>query len=133
MLLDAYGREPQEVSVAIVPDTEIRRLNREFRALDEATDVLTFVRDPHGPEPDWMLGDIAISADTARRQADARGATLDDECCRLAIHGGLHLLGFDDCADDERDDMVRRMSAIAVRVGLPEEPDWSSLPHGGSA
>lgn len=133
MLLDVYGRRPQEVSVAIVSDEEIRRLNREFRDLDEPTDVLTFVRDPKGPEPEWMLGDIAISVDTARRQAAFRGARLDDECCRLAIHGGLHLLGFDDSTDDDRDDMVRRMSAIAVLVGLPEEPAWSSLPHGGPA
>lgn len=133
ILLDAYARPPQEVSVAVVSDDVMRDLNRQFRDQDEATDVLTFVRDPQGPEPDWLLGDIAISYETAKRQAAARMASLDDECCRLAIHGGLHLLGFDDSTDDQRDDMVRRMSAIAVQVGLSAEPDWSSMPHGGPA
>jgi rRNA maturation RNase YbeY len=132
-LLDAHLVAPSEVSVAIVTGQEMRRLNATYRGLDEPTDVLAFGRDPDGPAPEWMLGDIAISADDALRQAAARGATLEDEACRLAIHGGLHLLGFDDSTEDRREEMVRRMNAIAVTAGLPEEPAWGGPPHGGPA
>lgn len=118
---------PTEVSVALLDDTQVRDLNREYRGMDSATDVLTFEGDPEAGGP---LGDIAISVDTAMRQAEARGAKLAEELAFLAIHGGLHLLGYDDQTEEDRIDMLRRMNEIAAEAGLSVDPDWSSLPHG---
>ncbi|HRF58742.1 MAG TPA: rRNA maturation RNase YbeY [Fimbriimonadaceae bacterium] len=125
-LLDAYAVPPTELSVLLTDDAGIQALNRQFRGLDEPTDVLSFPAGPGAP----VLGDIAISVDTAQRQADARGASLLDEVQFLALHGGLHLLGYDDVTDEGRDDMVRRMNAVAEQIGLIPDADWSSLPHG---
>jgi len=115
---------PAEISVLLTDDAALRELNRQFRGLDEATDVLTFPGSGFG-----ILGDIAISVDSAQRQADARGATRDEELQFLAIHGALHLLGMDDEADADRDEMVQEMNRIAIALGLPRDDSWASLPH----
>lgn len=127
-LLNAYSTAPREISVLLTSDERIRSLNRDFRGVDEATDVLSF---PAPATCAHSLGDIAISVDMAARQASARGATLGEELCFLAIHGGLHLLGFDDETERERLDMVRRMNEVAEASGLRPDLTWSSLPHGG--
>ncbi|XP_023155959.1 endoribonuclease YBEY, chloroplastic isoform X3 [Zea mays] len=85
-----------EVSVLLCDDDFIRKLNKEWRDEDHATDVLSMSQ--HIPEldiPILQLGDIVISVDTARRQAEERGHTLVDEIRILMVHGLLHLLGFD--------------------------------------
>jgi rRNA maturation RNase YbeY len=86
-LVSATGRGPAVVGLTFVNDRQMHRLNRRYRRQNRPTDVLAFpsVRPP-------ALGDIVISVDTARRQADGR---LTDECRRLLIHGYLHLLGYD--------------------------------------
>src|SRR5271166_529241 len=82
------------VSLLLAGDAEIRDLNRTYRGVDAATDVLSF---PLG-DPDWrgahreFLGDIAISVPYAQRQAAARGVELETELAYLAIHGALHLV-----------------------------------------
>ncbi len=127
-LLTAYEVPPAEVSVLLADDERLRELNRDFRQIDEATDVLTF------PSPKFEgapLGDIAISVEFAARQAANRGVSTSEEAAFLAIHGGLHLLGFDDLTDDDRREMVRRMNEVAIAAGLHEAPDWTSLPHEG--
>lgn len=124
-VLVQYKTPPSEVSVMLTTDEVIQGLNRDFRSLDEPTDVLTFPGGPFGP-----LGDIAISVDTAQRQADARRDSLAHEIVFLTIHGGLHLLGYEDETDEGRDDMVVRMNSVAESLGIPVDPDWSSLPHG---
>ena len=91
--LDRLRRDldvPQPFSVVLVRDAVIRKYNRDFRGQDEATDVLSF------PASDGYLGDILISIDTAHTQA-ARGKnlTLEKNLRRLALHGLLHLVGFD--------------------------------------
>lgn len=78
------------VSLKLTNDFEIRRLNKKFRKIDRATDVLAF---PFGEE--GVLGDIAISTETAKRNAVRYGTTLKKEYKRLVIHGILHLLGYD--------------------------------------
>ncbi len=117
-LLERYEQPPCELSVLLCDDATIADLNSRFRGVDGATDVLSF---PAGMAP--LLGDIAISVDTAQVQATARGTTLADEMVCLAVHGGLHLLGFDDDTDEARDDMIRRMNEIC------SVQDWHSLPH----
>ncbi|MBI3184925.1 MAG: rRNA maturation RNase YbeY [Myxococcales bacterium] len=91
------GLSGRELSLALVGDRAIRRLNRAWRGTDRPTDVLSFPAGelaPGAPRP-WPLGDVAISLDTARRVAAEEGVKLEDEVWRYLAHGLLHLLGFD--------------------------------------
>lgn len=101
-------------------------MNLRFRGLDEATDVLTF---PGDGVPGAPLGDIAIALPYAERQADARGVSVSQELGYLAIHGTLHLLGFDDAAEEDRVEMVREMNRVAVEAGLRPDENWASILH----
>lgn len=121
--LDAEGVPGAEVVVLLADDDRIQSLNREFRGIDEPTDVLTF---PSGEGAD---GDLAIAVPYAARQAQKRGVPLDTELAYLAIHGALHLCGLDDATEDEADEMRRRMSRAAVAIGLPPDEAWGSLLH----
>lgn len=101
-----FGLQPVlEVNLTFVDDANIRELNRHYRGMDAATDVLSFsqiegdgsfVTAPTGA---LALGDVVISSETARRQADDLGHDLDYELCLLAAHGALHLLGYDHASD----------------------------------
>ena len=121
--LDLEHVPPSEVTVLLTDDERVKALNREFRAIDDATDVLTF---PAGEAAD---GDLAIAVPYAARQAARRGVPLDTELAYLAIHGALHLCGLDDATEDEADEMRRRMSRAAVAIGLPPDEAWGSLLH----
>lgn len=95
--LDALGLEDVELSLSLVGDTAIRRLNRTWRQKDAPTDVLSFPADPMpagfpGPR---LLGDVVISLDTAKRQARSHRRPLEEELSRYLAHGILHLLGHD--------------------------------------
>lgn len=90
MLLRDLGSDGSEVTILFSDDKELRDLNSQFRGKDKATDVLSF---PDGESE--YLGDIAISVQTARRQAREYSVTLREELVRLIIHGILHLHGFD--------------------------------------
>jgi probable rRNA maturation factor len=104
------------VTVVITTDRRIRRLNREWRGLDKATDVLSF---PAGDDPGPVrhLGDLVISRDTARRQARHEGHPLQTELRVLALHGLLHLLGYDHERDSGR--MARIERKLRRQGGLP--------------
>ncbi len=105
---------PGELSILVTTDRAIRRLNRRFRGIDRATDVLSFPPDPGS----GLAGDVAISLDTAWREAAREGRPLSDELSRLLAHGLLHLAGH----DHHRPSEARRMAAAEVdllgRVGL---------------
>ena len=114
-LLRVLRLEQAELSVLLVSDGEMRRLNHRWRGRDRPTDVLAFAQG-EGPTaaPDGLLGDVVISVDTARSQAAERGQTLGREGERLLIHGLLHLLGYDherSAAEARR--MQRRERALA--------------------
>jgi probable rRNA maturation factor len=95
-LLAALGCGDAELSVVLVSDPVMHRLNRTWRGADRPTDVLAFAqREGTGGAPDGLLGDVVISVDTARRQAAAHGHSLAAESDRLLVHGLLHLLGYD--------------------------------------
>lgn len=79
-----------KIEISFVDDKEIRRLNRKFRKIDRATDVLSFEMGESG-----VLGDIIISLDTAKRNAKRFRCGLEEELNRLVVHGTLHLLGYD--------------------------------------
>ena len=96
-LLNLLDESGAELSVALVDDAEIHRLNRDYRGKDKPTDVLAFAmrEGAHADVHPGMLGDVVISLDTAARQAAARGAPVADEVRVLLAHGVLHLLGYD--------------------------------------
>jgi probable rRNA maturation factor len=98
------------VSVALITDREIQTLNRKFRRLDKVTDVLSFPVQPILPvQPHQpFLGEIAIARGVARRQARSAGHSEATEWRVLALHGLLHLLGYDHEQDDGRMQRVER-------------------------
>jgi probable rRNA maturation factor len=103
------GCHPEaELSVAIGDDQWIQALNRKYLKKDSPTDVLAFPQDlsPGGAEP--LLGDVAISAETAARQAAEMGHTLEEELALLLAHGILHLTGWGDESPARRRRMLRR-------------------------
>ena len=124
--LSRHGRETAAVNVLLTGDEEIRTLNKQFRSVDEATDVLSF---PAGDFHRASLGDIAISVAYAERQAAARKVSLAQELAYLSIHGALHLVGFDDETETERAVMVEEMNVVAKESGLKPDLDWHSLLH----
>jgi probable rRNA maturation factor len=105
-----------EVSVLLTTDLALRRLNRQFRSINKATDVLSF------PAPQVatgeVAGDLAISVPTALRQARTQGHALAVEIKVLILHGLLHLAGFDHETDNGR--MARRERLLRGRLGLPQ-------------
>ena len=114
-----------EVSVTFVDNEEIREINRKFRNIDRATDVLSFPlfdedgMDAHVEELDCMLGDIVLSLERAREQAAEFGHSFEREVAFLTVHSVLHLLGYDHELSDEDDaDMRRRQTEIVEKRGL---------------
>jgi probable rRNA maturation factor len=112
--LSALGLSRSELSIALVDDDEIARLNRDWRKKRGPTDVLSFslVEGDFAEHRAGLLGDVVISVETAARQAAERRRGLDDELARLMVHGLLHLVGHDHEADDE----ARVMTAEERRV-----------------
>lgn len=109
-----------DMALALVGDGKMRVLNRQFRGVDRPTDVLSF---PAGADAGrrgagrrW-LGDVVIATGVARRQARARGCAVDVEYRRLALHGLLHLLGYDHTRDDGR--MERLERRLWRKGGMP--------------
>ena len=109
----APARARGAMTVAIVSDARVRALNRKFRRQDKATDVLSFPAEERG-----YLGDVVISSGVAERQARDAGHSLATELRVLALHGLLHLLGY----DHERDDgqMARLERRLRRQGGLRE-------------
>jgi probable rRNA maturation factor len=95
--LAAIGDNEASATIAFVSDKKIRELNRQFRGIDKATDVLSF---PAGGPDDSELGDIAISVDTAATQAKENGLKFEGEIAQLILHGLLHLSGYDHETDN---------------------------------
>ena len=116
--LGAEGAEAREVSVLLTDDREIHALNREYRHKDKPTDVLAFALDEaEGGDLDPSLGDVVISVERARAQATSRRVSLDAELELLAVHGTLHLLGYDHDVPDRARVMRNRTRAIRRRLG----------------
>jgi probable rRNA maturation factor len=113
-----------EVSLVFCDDRAIRRLNRKWRGVDAPTDVLSFPQltedDLQGPviRP-VLLGDIVLSLESAARQAEEYGHSLEREILYLFTHGLLHLLGYDHLEEDERQRMRVREEEIMAAAGAP--------------
>jgi probable rRNA maturation factor len=128
-LLAAASLRQRELSVLLTDDPSIRALNREWRDEDKATDVLSFPQDEHAPEDPRRpkrgpLGDIAISLETAAREAEAVGLTREAMVRFLLVHGFCHLLGHDHAEPDE----AARMRADEDRFLAALDPDAQRPP-----
>lgn len=113
-----------EVSVIMVDDEYIHKLNYQYRAKDTPTDVLSFALN-EGEEPDIingpeenLLGDIVISLETASRQAEDFGHNLERELAYLSMHGMLHLLGYDHVNEQERAEMRKEEEHVLGLLGI---------------
>jgi probable rRNA maturation factor len=113
-----FALAPLPFSVGLLSDAAIRRYNARFRRIDEATDVLSFPAGKGALGDHGYLGDILISAETARRNASVHGVRLEDEIKALILHGLLHLLGQDHERDRGR--MARSERFWGARLGLPQ-------------
>jgi len=103
------------VNVLVTDSRELRKLNRSFRGLDKATDVLSF---PPVLNLNSFAGDVAISADIAARSARQLGHSIADEIKILALHGVLHLAGYDHERDNgqmaRKEERLRRLLGLSV-------------------
>ncbi len=108
-------------SLVLVSDKKIRELNRLWRGFDKATDVLSFPMDTEPPPADepFELGEIIISLDTAKQQAEDLGHGIDRELAFLIVHGMLHVLGFDHESKADEKEMFGRQRKILQAAGYP--------------
>lgn len=115
-----------EISITFTDNNGIQRLNRDFRGLDRPTDVLSFpltdyeaIDTPLADELCGSLGDVVLSLERAREQAEEYGHSLDREIAFLTVHSMLHLLGYDhETGEEDELDMRRRQSEILKNIGL---------------
>ncbi|ALX48116.1 rRNA maturation RNase YbeY [Lentibacillus amyloliquefaciens] len=115
-----------EVSVTFVSNQEIKEINRNYRQQDRPTDVISFaMQEKVGEEPEiigedhpLLLGDIVISVDKAKEQAEEYGHSLERELGFLTVHGFLHLLGYDHMNEQDEVEMFGRQNVILGEFGL---------------
>lgn len=119
-----------EVSLTFVDDDEIRRLNNEYRGIDSSTDVLSFPMFEPGElklqaDIDYgyfmPIGDIVISLDTAKRQAEEYAHSLKREIVYLAVHSMYHLMGYDHMQEDEKKIMRAKEENIMNKLNLSRD------------
>jgi probable rRNA maturation factor len=135
MLLETSGWPSAEVSLHLTGDETLHQLNRTYRDVDRPTDVLSFplLEPPVRPGvtfATWstlpgaatggapFLGDVVVSRQRAAAQASAYGHSLQRELCYLAVHGVLHLLGYDDADPEGEAEMARRAEAVLAALGV---------------
>src|SRR5882757_3914190 len=113
-----------ELAVMLTDDSGIRTLNSNWRGIDKPTNVLSFpaLQAPAGAPSDAprMLGDIAIAYETTRREADEERKPFDHHLSHLAVHGFLHLIGYDHENDDDAEDMEGLEREILSALGIPD-------------
>lgn len=111
-----------EIAVMLTDDAGIRTLNNNWRGIDKPTNVLSFpALQPTGPDDvPRMLGDIAIAYETTRREADDEQKPFDHHLSHLAVHGFLHLIGYDHENDDDAETMETLETEILAQLGIPD-------------
>jgi len=105
-----------EVTVRLVGEAEGRRLNRDYRGKDYATNVLTFVYDESEP----LAGDLVLCVPVVAREAAEQGKPPEAHFAHLIVHGMLHLQGFDHEAPDEAEEMEARETRVLATLGYPD-------------
>ena len=116
--LQAIGKNDGDAAIVFVGDAAIKKLNREFRGKNYATDVLSFPSsaEPFEPENQNNLGEVVISVQQASAQARTNGLSLSNELAQLVLHGLLHLCGYDHEAD--KGEMNRMELRLRRRLGI---------------
>ncbi|MFW5940420.1 MAG: rRNA maturation RNase YbeY [Chloroflexota bacterium] len=115
-------KTPAELSILLTDSESVRQLNRTYRERDEATDVLSFPSGEAMPGTEHYLGDVAIAIPVARAQAARSGHPLQAELALLAIHGTLHLLGYDHAVPEEKERMWQVQNELLAQLGLHAFP-----------
>ena len=111
----SYGKKVGEIGYLFCNDEHILEVNREYLGHDYYTDIITFDYD----EGDTINGDIVISLDTVRSNAEEQGTNYDDELHRVIIHGILHLCGINDKGPGEREQMEAAENKALEMVSRP--------------
>jgi probable rRNA maturation factor len=114
--------EESELAIVLTDDAAVRKLNRRWRGSDKATNVLSFpahglVPPGSGPRP---LGDVVIAYETMAREAQEQGLPLTHHLTHLAVHGFLHLLGYDHESETEAETMEQLERDILARLDVPD-------------
>ena len=114
-----------ELAIMLTDDSGIRTLNKNWRGIDKPTNVLSFpALQPTGPREDddapRMLGDIAIAYETTRAEADAEHKPFENHLSHLAVHGFLHLIGYDHETDTDAEVMEELERKILAQLGIPD-------------
>jgi len=115
MILEKASIRSAQISVAVVDDPTIRRLHEQYLALDEPTDVLSFVLES---SEEHLDGEVIVSADTAAEAAPQFGLSAADELLLYVIHGTLHLVGYDDTTPQAEVEMRREERACLAALGV---------------
>lgn len=114
-----------EVSCVLVDDERIHEINREYRHIDRSTDVISFAMEDNDQfyveGMPRTLGDIFISVDHAKKQAEEYGHSLRREMCFLITHGILHLLGYDHMTDEQEKEMFGLQDQILGALSIERE------------
>lgn len=115
---------PQQAGLTLLLTAEerVRDLNRAYRGVDQATDVLSFPFGESLPDGGQYLGDVAIAVPVARAQAAAAGHSLEAELVLLAVHGILHLLGYDHAQAGEKARMWAAQAQLLEQLGVEAAP-----------
>ena len=112
------------LAMRLSDDVEVQSLNKQFRGKDKPTNVLSFPSgdDMPGMEmvemPEKYIGDVIVSVDTLKREAQAQNKSVEDHFCHLFIHSVLHLLGYDHIDDTEAEEMERLEIDILAKLGV---------------
>jgi probable rRNA maturation factor len=115
-----------ELSINFVDNKKIQALNRNYRQINKPTDVLSFAMQENGEgeidildeDLPLLLGDIVISVDKAKEQAKSYDHSLERELCFLALHGFLHLIGYDHMTKEDEQQMFSRQKVILGEFGI---------------
>lgn len=120
--------EDAELSITFVDKSEIQEINKMYRDKDKVTDVISFALEEDEPDIDMsefniprVLGDIIICTDVAQEQSESYGHSFERELGFLALHGFLHLLGYDHMNEDDEKEMFGRQDAILNAYGLTRD------------
>ena len=118
--LASAGSGEYELGIVMSDDAHIQILNRTWRGKDAATNVLSFpAADPTQDGP-RLLGDVVLALETIEREASAEGKTFREHLSHLAVHGALHLLGFDHERDGDAETMEDQERKILARLGIDD-------------
>ena len=115
----ALSIEGGEVSILLTDDSEIARLNRDWRGIDKPTNVLSFPASRVG-QGDKLLGDIVIAYETLERESTDESRDFLHHLAHLAVHGFLHLTGYDHETDTQAEAMEGLESKIMMRLNMPD-------------